>query len=225
MNIKKALLNNYYINQDILYILPHSISRYFNLVYRYVFALFFLYILYFIFWSYVDGLNLRFGLIGVFFYMAFVYSFGDIYLDSEIITAEYFVILNNNGFVWSSTNYYDLAHVDSVSFSQNGWIDYIIDTWDITISMSQDEKITIPHIYSPQKQVQNIIQAKHLYLTNKAKAEAEKTNNSQIVEENKQPTVSDEKFQILVDSLSEIVSDYIKKWVPDHDHDPSPNPF
>ncbi len=226
MNIKKTLLNNYYINQEILYILPHSISRYFNLVYRYVFALFFLYILYFIFTYYWNSINLWFGLVAVFLYLAFVYWFGDIYLDSEIITAEYLVILDNNGFVGSSTNYYDLHHIDSVSFNQNWRIDYILDTGDICISMSQDQKITIPHIYNPQKQVQNIIQAKHQFLINRSKLEAEKTASLLSIQDEKSSTINDEKFNILVDSLSEIVSDYIKKWVPDHDRDShNPNAF
>ena len=220
MNIKKSIINNYYINNEIVHILPHSISRYFNLVYRYVFALIFLYILYFLLWYYLQEMWLWFGLIWVFLYLAFVYSFGDIYLDAEILTDKYLVTLDNNGFVWSSTNYYDLDHIDSVSFSQQWRMDYLLDTGDISISMSHNDKITISHIHNPKKQVQLIIKFKNQYLLNKAKTESEKLSQAEIIdipEDNKWWTITDEKFNMLVDSLSEIVSDYIKKWIPDHD--------
>lgn len=222
MNVKKAIINNYYISNEIVHILPHSISRYFNLVYRYVFALIFLYILYFLFWSYIQWIDFWFGIIWVFLYLAFVYSFGDIYLDAEILTDEYLVTLDNNGFVWSSTNYYDLDHIDSVSFSQQWRMDYLLDTGDISISM-HDTKLQLHHIYNPKKQVQSIIKAKNQYLLNKAKKESEKLSQAQVIdageEETKTWTITDEKFNMLVDSLSEIVSDYIKKWVPDHQND------
>ena len=220
MNIKKSILNNYYINHEINHILPHSISRYFQLVYRYVFALFLLFCIYFVLWEYISQIKIRFGVIWVFLYLAFVYSFSDIYLDTEMITNQYLVILNNNGFVWSSTNYYDLDRIDSVSFEQNWRIDYILDTWVVSISTSNDQKIYINHIHNPQRQVQQIIKSKNQYILNLAKIESDKISKANIIEWQTQDikiwTISDDKFNILVDSLSEIVSDYIKKWVPDH---------
>lgn len=230
MNIKKNIINNYYIDQSILYILPHSISRYIHLVSRYVFVLIVLFILYFLFSQVINNIDIWFWIAGVFLYIAFVYGFGDIYLDSEIITDEYLIVLDNNWFVWSSTSYYSLDHIEEVSYTQNSRLDYILDTWDIYISLSQDSKITIPHIYNPQKQVQNIIQTKNQFMLEKIKRQTIVIQEENEITKPEATNITEEKFQILVDSLSEIVSDYIHKWIPNDknqwNNEPThPHPF
>ncbi len=196
MNLKKGILSKYLEGQDTLHIIGHGYLKYARLILVYWLILFGAFFLYSFILSIIKPfsiLNWVFG-IGLFIsYIKFMISFLDYYLDSLVLTREGVILFYWGGFFKLNSEAMPWGSVRSVSDNQSGLLDIIWNQWYIEIKREK-ENYTF--------QVANPAQKANL-ITN---------TRNQIKSWEKDNTPQDfDKFDILVETLGEVILDYIQQ--------------
>ena len=203
MSLKKWIVSKYITDQTIKYILPHSVSEYITLHTK---VMIFLCILIIVsVWVSQIIVSSEFlwiiAIVGTALYFKYVYDFLSVYLDSVVLTNKGINILVVDGFMKYRMTFFGRKSIETVDFSQNGLWDYLIDSGNLTLSVDQGERFLIPWLYQPKKQANRIQKMKYEYLT-------------QMQDSLPKDEVPIDKFEMLVDTLSSVITDYMKqgKW-------------
>jgi hypothetical protein len=173
----------------------HNAIVYIPIIIKYLFLLGLLYFFSKLVLDYVDWkyLSLFFGILWIFVYVKFVIDFLDSYLDSIVLTHTDIIIFRWDWFLKYRTEAIQRDSVEAINDEQ-GWIlDLIFNKWDIKIKR-QEWSYFFRDITNPSKIANDIS-----VLKNKLESwELEKEDEI-------------DKFDILVETLWEVIIDYVKK--------------
>lgn len=131
----------------------------------------------------------------------YIYDFIDLYLDSVILTDKGITIVKIDKWFKYKTDFFERKSIITISHSQSWFMEKFFNQWSITISLDHNSDYYIKNISNPSTQVSILNTYKFDALSRMKKIEDE----AQQVIAN-QP----DKFEILVDTLSEVIGSYMK---------------
>lgn len=199
MSFKQKVLAHYIWEEEIYHIISHDVWVYLPLVLKYSLILVWLY---WLFWLVDSTFNIEylwwiFGGVGLFVYWYFVISFLDIYLDSVVLTDWWVIIFNWDWFLKQNSESVQRESIESIFDESSSLPDLILNKWDIMIKR-QWEIYRFDSTPDPRKQADVISKLKDKILAWKYPWEEE-------------PEEDLDKFDVLVETLWEVILDYVKK--------------
>lgn len=193
------------ITDKVLWIIPQHAGEYFFISFESVGYLsglrIIIQLLVWIIWPKVT--SILWGVWGISIFIIYLYRFLQIYLDAIVLTNRWIVILDQKWVLNYNQSLFERDAIQTISYSQHWVIDYILNRWDIVIWLEHGQDYVITSAYQPSKWSQRLINYHHQFQT----ALITPTMVHSAQEENNNP----EKFDILVDTLSEIITDYMKQ--------------
>lgn len=200
MSFKKNILKKY-LDTDIHYIIWHDWWKYTKIIIVYTWILVFLFLSYI--WiakissvNILNYINIIFWVIWAIIYIRFILQFMDIYLDSVVITKIGIIIFKWEWLLRYTSETIDWPSVQAVEDAQSWLLDMMLNKWDIVIKRWVEE-YRFNDISHPSKQKNDILMYKDKFET---KPEPEK-----------EPEPELDKFDVLVETLGEVILDYVKK--------------
>lgn len=194
MLLKEKVISRYIWDQEILNIVWHDWYVYFKVVFKYWLILLWLVFIHNVLVQYLDiiYLNFFFGSIWLIVYVFFVISFLDSYLDSIILTKNWIIIFRWEGFLRHNTESIRWEAAQSIYHEQNWIIDIIFNKWNVKIKR-QDEIYLFEDVWNPRSTTNILTSTRDRIL-------------SEVDEE--EPDM--DKFDVLVDTLWEVILDYVR---------------
>jgi hypothetical protein len=138
-------------------------------------------------------------IIWMIFYIRFIIWFLNKYLDAFVINPDGVILFEREWLLRYKLQQFDRDSIESISHSQNSLIDRLIGKWDIQIIIERGSVIIFEDIGSPHSVSQILQNYKKQY-------------SWPII--HKQPMIvweSSEKFEILVETLWEVIKEYMGK--------------
>lgn len=205
MNLRTFVIKQYVNNQDIEHIIGHDILVYIKTAIKHLAILFIMLLVYRLVRLYIDPelATMIFGVGGLMTYAFFVMRVLNDYFDAMLITDTGITILTRNGFLQYKTETIYRENIQTITYEQNGIIDAARNIGDIVIRLEHDITYPFPHVPQPKKQAAIIAAWK------------EKSYGPSMIdvdEENGQRSGErDEKFDILVETLGEVIVEYMQR--------------
>jgi hypothetical protein len=134
----------------------------------------------------------------LFVYWHFFIQFLNDYLDALIVSEQWLTIFRRDGILQYSVQQFEREKIEMISFIQNSLADKIRDKWDILIHLEHNISFRIEHIANPKK-ISNMIRSfkwQHAKIVDHPSEISNDTND---------------KFEILVETLSEVIKDYMHR--------------
>ncbi len=204
-SLKLWLIEQYVEHQNILYILPHARMEYLILSVQYSCVIIVLWFIGQFLW---ESSSRIFIFIWALLFSKYVYDFIDLYLDSVVLTDKGITIVKIDKWFKYKTDFFERKNIITISHTQSWFMDKLFNQWSITISLDHDSDYYIKNISKPNSQVSILNTYKFDALSRIKKIE----------EEVKQEAANQpDKFEILVDTLSEVIGSYMKHG--NHDND------
>jgi hypothetical protein len=198
MSLKKNILKKYIWDTEILYLIWHSSLEYNRVITIYSILLFVLFWLYWIIKHYVlevpSFVNRIFWIIWIIIYWRFIISFMDIYLDAIIITNNWIIMFKWEWFMTYNSETINWNWILSVYENQTWLIDLLLNEWDIKFKTPWSI-YTFNNVHDPKYQKEKILKIQKDVLSWK--------------KEQEEPEL--DKFDMLVETLWEVIIDYVKK--------------
>ncbi len=139
-----------------------------------------------------------------------MYDFIDLYLDSVVLTDKGITIVKIDKWFKYKTDFFERKSIITISHTQSWFIDKLFNQWSITISLDHNSDYFIKNISKPNTQVSILNTYKFDALSRIKKIE----------EEVKQEAANQpDKFEILVDTLSDVIGSYMKHGNGNHNND------
>lgn len=126
----------------------------------------------------------------------YLIDFFNHYLDAIALTPHGVYIFRWEGILEYKTELFERHKIELISFEQHSLLDRIFMKGDILISLDFNTSFTFENISHPQKRVNAIVMAKHRYA---------QPPEPDFQEEQQ------EKFDILVETLGEVIQEYMHK--------------
>lgn len=193
------------ITDKVLWIIPQHVGEYFFISSEslaYLFGLrVIIQLIEWLVWTKISGIIWWVGWIIIF--GIYVYRFMQIYLDAIVLTNRWIVILDQQWIINYNQSIFERDAIQTISYSQHWIVDYILNRWDVIVGLEHWQDYIISSAYQPWKRSQRLLNYHHQYQT--PLITPAMVQSAQ--EENSNP----EKFDILVDTLSEIITDYMKQ--------------
>jgi hypothetical protein len=141
-----------------------------------------------------------YGIVAVIVYINGLYRLVDHYLDALVVTSSGLILYQWNG-IWNRrlTNLQRVS-IESMDTEKTGFLDMLFDEGNITVSVEDKTHIFMNVEHSSQV-VQDLLDRK---------SEFTYRHNPSIMAEN-EPLPSGDKFDILVETLSEVIQDYMER--------------
>ncbi len=199
MLLKEKVLSKNLWNQEIIDIIWHHWWKYIKALIKYCILLIILFVFYNLLVQYidVDYLEFIFWSVGLIIYIMFVVAFLDVYLDSIVLTSTWIILYKREWFLRQNTEHIQWSSAQSIYDEQNWILDVILNKWTIKIKR-HDEVYSFEDVAYPSKTTNMIIKAKNDIMYNNKDDDEDEFQNS-------------EKFDVLVDTLWEVILDYVKK--------------
>lgn len=197
MSFKKTILQKYINQQPINHIFDHDHFYYLWDMIKTVFFLGVLYILFFIGKPFIQSVRFDIGVagIGTIIYIQYIIWFLNSYLDSLIITPNGIIMFRRDGLLEYKNEYFEWSKIEVVSHEQKNFIDTLLHTGDLVITLDHGLIFEFERIHNPVKKASILLNAK---------ADALRPP-----EESPDQTNQD-KFTMLVETLWEVIIDYMK---------------
>ncbi|MEF2175267.1 MAG: hypothetical protein V3575_02245 [Candidatus Absconditabacteria bacterium] len=199
MSFKSNILKNYVDSDNIHVVIGHDSWKYFGLLLKnsfYVFALFALYVLLTRFLNPNLLMSLLFSLFGLFVYGKFIIDFMDIYLDAIILTDTGVVLFKWDGLFANKSELLHRESLVAVQDTQMGILDIVLNKGNLIMKRSGGE-YSFDNVSHPTKRASMILDMQKKMLNERGESEEE------------QPDL--DKFDVLVETLGEVILDYVKK--------------
>lgn len=142
-----------------------------------------------------------FGVIGLWLFAKWVIDFLDLYLDCLILSKDSITFFLWDWVLEYKTEIFAWDKINTISRNQNSLSDKMFSKWDILIKLEFDTEFPFSNVSSPKKQVGKLMMMKEGFLSYK-KQQVEKD----LSEDN-------ERFNVLVEAMSEVVKEYMDKKV------------
>lgn len=139
-------------------------------------------------------------IIGLAVFAKYIYDFLDRYMDTVILTNKGITVVRIDGRFKYQVDFFERKNIASISHTQSWIVGKILNQWSIHISLDHDSDYTVDGVSWPGKQSSIINKYKFDTLS---RISQEDLLVSQIEE---QP----DKFEILVDTLSEVIGTYMR---------------
>jgi hypothetical protein len=133
-------------------------------------------------------------------YFHFVVEFLNKHLDACIITKSWITIFEWEWFLRYNSQQFDWETIESISHSQYSFVDKILHKWSINIIIEHGIEFIIDDITNPQQVAQRI-----------RKYRQDNISHSKNISDWEEIEWSHEKFDILVETLWEVIKDYMWK--------------
>ena len=201
--LRKKILENY-TDQPILDAVYHNFSIHLVTIFHVLWKLVALYLLYQIIGrqmpNYIYEAQIIISSLGFLVMVKFCISFFNSYLDAIVFTRWGINIFLRESFLEYKMDIFERDNTQVVSFQQNNIRDKLFNKWDIYIALANNYECTFDNIPYPQKQVNKIMEYKNKYQTNYGYSkDTEKVTNNK------------ENFDALVETLGEVIVDYMSK--------------
>jgi hypothetical protein len=125
----------------------------------------------------------------------------DKYMDALVITTTWLVHFNREHIFKHKTTSFQRHAIEKISEEQSTIIDTLLNKWDIKI-MLEDRLYTFEQIGNPWKKVGDIAEYKQQYTTKLHHTEFQEKNDA---------APQERKNEILMEALSEVITDYLEK--------------
>ncbi len=191
-------------NDGIEIILSHHFSVYFLLFLKTIAFLVILTVLFVLVdknieWEYT---SISFAIIWVVLFAKFCLDFLNLYLDSLILTTSWVILFLWEGVLENSVEVFYWDKIETISYKQKWLWDKLLFSGDIEMSLDDWISLDFEDVHRPKKQIDKILKIKEKYLL----------KNVIWKDENKfHNDLNDDRFNILVDALSDVVKDYVEK--------------
>ena len=136
--------------------------------------------------------------------LMFNYYFMMLYLDSVVVTPQGLTIMDQVWFLDFSQTNFDWESIQTISYHQHGLSDWLLNKWDIIIWIEHGTNYILPNVVQPTKRVERLNHYKHESIVQRAR---ELAVSQEVMIDNPQY----DKFELLVDKLSDIIVDYMKQ--------------
>ncbi|MFZ2151435.1 MAG: PH domain-containing protein [Candidatus Absconditicoccaceae bacterium] len=199
--LRKEIIKQYVDVDNIHHVIGHNGSILIREVLKTLLFLFVLYLIYlgisqYSDWTYWSWL---FAGIGIYFFIKFVINFLNLYLDALILSDRGITLFMREG-IWDyKTDIFERDKIETISFNQNSLIDKIFGKGDIIIKLEHGVDFPFDNISGPKRQVGKIMRMKDYFVGQKKDQDLKDLKG----EENK--------FNILVEALGEVVQEYMEK--------------
>lgn len=147
--------------------------------------------------------------LGILLLLQYIFQFFNLYLDALVYTKKGVKILTRESFLEYKMEVFDREHIQVVSFEQKSLWDTLFMKGCLRISLMTGSHFTFDDIDNPQKEAKKMLSYK-----DKFESQASHSINQEKQEKDK------EKFNILVETLGEIIQEYSGNNAPSTD-----NPF
>jgi hypothetical protein len=149
-----------------------------------------------VFWNWW---SFAFGWIGVLLYLRTIYALLDQYLDVLVISDLWLIMLSRNGFFSYQTTIIQRTAIERVSEEQHSLLDTLLQSGDITVKV-EDEIYHFTNVTHPTETVASLLHRKQKMFQKSMRPEPTEA-----------PQVDKDKFNLLVEALGEVVSEYVDK--------------
>ncbi len=139
------------------------------------------------------------GIIWVFLFIKRVLDFLNLYLDCLILSKDHAILFLREGRLEYKTEFFSWNKINTISSSQNGIRNKIWSVGDIVIKLEFDTEFPFADVTNPKKQVSKLITLKEQFME----------RQKQVIE--KDLHEDDQRFNVLVEAMSEVVKDYLDK--------------
>lgn len=139
------------------------------------------------------------GIIGIFLFIKWVLDFLNLYLDCLILSKDHAILFLREGRLEYKTEFFSWNKINTISSSQNGIRNKIWSVGDIVIKLEFDTEFPFADVTNPKKQVSKLITLKEQFME----------RQKQVIE--KDLYEDDQRFNVLVEAMSEVVKDYLDK--------------
>lgn len=195
-SLKLGLVEQYVEHQEILHILPHARFSYLVLTLKYGAVMIILWLLRPALGQIGESLQMVIGVVGIALFAKYVYDFLDKYMDTVILTNKGITIVRIDSRLKYKVDSFDWGSIIATSHSQGGIMDKLFNEGNIQISLDQDNEYSIEWVASPWKQSSIINKLRFDMMAQARDMELQNTEP--------------DKFDILVDTLSEVIWTYMK---------------
>ncbi len=203
MSLKTFVIKQYVSNHDIEHIIGHDILVYIKTAIKYVAIIVMLLLVYRVVRLYFDPelVSTIFGVAGLTTYALFVMRILNDYFDAMLITSVGVTILTWDGFLQYKTETVYRNSIETITYEQNGLIDVTWNIGDIIVRLEHDISFPFKHVSQPKKQAAIVAAWKEQTLRPR-----------EIVDGDHDPiNVRDEKFDVLVETLGEVIVEYMER--------------
>lgn len=126
-------------------------------------------------------------------------DFLNLYLDCLILSKDHAILFLREGWLEYKTEFFSRNKINTISSSQNGLRNKIRSKGDILIKLEFDTEFPFSDVSNPKKQVAKLITLKEQFLA----------RQKQVIEKDLKD--DDQRFNVLVEAMSEVVKDYLEK--------------
>lgn len=131
------------------------------------------------------------------------------YFDVIVATKEHLYIVFWESFFSYRIKILTWSSIQDISFSAHSGLSVLWKDADISIATEQDDLISFDHVYQADQVVKKLYDIRERYIdTDDRDADDEYDTDEQ---DETPHTINDEKFHILVETLGEVIVDYMKK--------------
>lgn len=204
------MIRRYFIQQYIksnwtVSIFGHHGSIHFKCVFQSIVAFFLLRLLsivIFYLWGVQETTQRALSIMALIIYGYFIVQFLNNYLDALISSDRWLTIFRRDWFLQYSVQQFEWSNIEMISFNQHTLGDKIWNRGEIIINLDHGISFPIEYVANPQK-VANTLRSQ--------KGEYHKHDEDDIEQENHEGEDND-KFTILVETLGEVIKDYMDRW-------------
>lgn len=197
--LRKRIVQKYIPDPNIIAIIGHDATRYSRLLFRNSIICGWLIVAYSLIsylWSH-PYLSRSIAAVALVFFVKAVIDFLNLYLDGIVLTPSGISVFRREWLLQYSLENFDRPKVEMISFSQNTLTNRLFNTGDIVITLDYNISFEFESIPRPKQQTNLIMTTKYTYV----QWWWDDDNSSE---------TDQEKFDILVETLGEVIVDYMK---------------
>ncbi len=203
--MRDPLLRNYIDSEHIYEIMWHSIWIYIEIAAKYCVLLLLAGVSYvYLVWPlWIQRIQRVRAFVWMSIYLKCLYDIFDEYLDVLLITEQWLIHFQWDGFWSHRSEILQRVSIEAVSDHQNSFRDSLVKKWDVTIKL-EDNVTKFNNIENPSQVTSKIIwyKEKILWRMNYYENEVAVAQTSADV---------NDKYKILVEALGEVVNEYVEK--------------
>ncbi|PZM86889.1 MAG: hypothetical protein DLD55_04235 [candidate division SR1 bacterium] len=199
--LRNALIKKYVNTKDIQRIIGHSSVVYIKKAIIMIVLLFLVYVVFALLnkTSPADYWKWIFGVIGLGLFVKWMIDFLNDYLDCLILSQDSLTFFLWEGLLEYKIEVFSWNKITTVSWSQNGIWDKLFAKGDLLIKLEFDTEFPFTDTFLPKKQLGKLMMLKESFLT-KQKQQIEKDLSD-----------DSERFNVLIEAMSEVVKEYMEK--------------
>ncbi len=199
--MRTTLIKKYLADHEIYEVIGHHILVYIKIIIGYLVILVAIALLYRLFVNKITNhplvTRIAWGL-GVIIYGVGLYKFMDEYMDALVVTNLWLLFFKWNWMFSYKTSSMQWVSIESVADQQDTFADSLFKKGDISIRL-EEEDLIFRNVSQPSYQVATILKRKERILGTRS------------AYENENPEQAKDKYELLVEALGEVVSEYVEK--------------